>query len=120
MQRLFSSFPSGVPGAALILLRLCAATGLVCQILLRHTAPIPSPLYILAGLLALALTAGAMLPVASAATAVMEILIGGWPPPISVIISVVHALALACLGAGAYSVDAIQYGRRVVILPKGH
>ena len=103
---------------ALILLRLCAATALVCQIFLRHPSSLSSLLYVLVASLALALTAGAMLPLVCVATAVTQILIGGWPPSIPVIVSVVHALALACLGAGAYSVDAIRYGRRVVILPK--
>jgi hypothetical protein len=76
------------------------------------------PLYVLVATLALALTAGAMLPPVCAASAVTQILLGGWPLSTSVAISVVHAVALACLGAGAYSVDAIRYGRRMVILPK--
>jgi hypothetical protein len=120
VQRLFSSFPSGVPGVALILLRLCAAAALMCQVFLGHPVPVSPPLYILAGFLALALVTGAMLPLVCGVAAVVQVLVGGWPPPASVVISVIHAVALAGLGAGAYSVDAIRYGRRVVIFPKKH
>ena len=120
MQRLFTSFPSGAPGLALILLRLCAATSLVCQILSRHATPLSPLLYIAVGILSFTLLAGAMLPLVCVATAVLQVSLGEWPPSAAVAISVIHALALAFLGAGAYSVDAMRYGRRVVILPKIH
>ena len=105
---------------ALILLRLCAATALVCPMFSPHPSPPPLTLYVLSGVLALALTAGAIVPVCCVATAALQLLVGGWPSSADVVVSVVHAIALACLGAGAYSLDAIRYGRRVVIVPRDH
>jgi hypothetical protein len=37
-----------------------------------------------------------------------------------VTVSILNALALALLGPGAYSFDALRFGRRVVDLPSDH
>jgi hypothetical protein len=118
VQRLFSSFPSGLAGVALILLRLCTTLALVCDVFLRHAPPFSPLLYVLAGAVALAVLVGVMLPLSCAAAIVLQLFVASWPLTAPVVISVLHAIALACLGAGAYSVDAIFYGRRVIILPK--
>ena len=118
MQRLFSSFPSGVAGVALILLRLCLTLALVCNVFFRHGASLSPLLYVLAGITSLAVLTGAMLPFGCAAAIALQLFVAGWPPAMPLIISVFQAIALACLGAGAYSIDAFLYGRRVVILPK--
>ena len=118
MQRLFSSFPSGVAGVALILLRLCTALALVYAVFLRHGDLLSPLLYVPAGIVVLAVLLGVMLPLSCAAVIVLQLMVADWPPAAVVVISVVQAVALGCLGAGAYSVDAILYGRRVIILPK--
>ena len=54
----------------------------------------------------------------------MAVQLGGpWDLGVSstefVTISILNALALMLLGAGAYSLDALRFGRRVVDLPSG-
>jgi uncharacterized membrane protein YphA (DoxX/SURF4 family) len=71
--------------------------------------------------IALAVLAGVMLPFCCIFAVGLQLLLArltGWPSPFDVACDAVQAIALACLGAGAYSVDAILYGRRVVVLPK--
>jgi uncharacterized membrane protein YphA (DoxX/SURF4 family) len=44
----------------------------------------------------------------------------GWANPTSNLIALFQTAALCLLGAGAYSLDARIYGRRVVTIPKSH
>jgi hypothetical protein len=114
-------FPSGLPGIALLLLRVSVAfTVLLYGYARREVLAV----MVLASLLLLAVTllVGFLTPiVALLATAVQ--CAGPWGPSISntgfVTISILNALALTLLGPGAYSFDALRFGRRVVNLPSG-
>ena len=77
VQRLFSMFPSGPPGIALLLLRVSVAFPVLLHCYARRDA-----------------------------MAVM-------------VLAVFFLLALMLLGPGAYSLDAMRFGRRVVVLPSG-
>jgi uncharacterized membrane protein YphA (DoxX/SURF4 family) len=73
-------------------------------------------------LLAIALIVGIITPIA--AFMAMAIQLGGpWGLGVLstgfVTISILNALALMLLGPGAYSLDALRFGRRVVDLPSG-
>jgi hypothetical protein len=106
---------------ALILLRLCLAISLICAVFLRTEPPVSTLVSIIASGIAVAVLAGAMLPLCCFAAVALQVLLvrfTGWPVLIPVAINVLHAIALACLGAGAYSVDAVRYGRRLMILPR--
>jgi hypothetical protein len=121
VQRLFSSFPSGLAGGALVLLRLSLAASLIGAAFLRSGAHVPFPVLALVGVIALAVLLGVMLPLCCAVAVGSQLILAqlsGWPSPMAVVIETAQTAALGCLGAGAYSVDAILYGRRVVVLPK--
>jgi uncharacterized membrane protein YphA (DoxX/SURF4 family) len=131
LQRSSYSFPMGLPGIALLLLR--TTVGLTMVIgdgaCLREAADRPvvyvaSVLGILAGCLLLAgflttlagitggmvamLTAFKFLPICSS---------GGFDSRLAFIFGLAILLALAILGPGAYSIDARLFGRREIIIP---
>jgi len=120
VQRLFSTFPCGLPGAGLLLLRAAAAIPLVSAGL--PTAAAPSP---------------AILDVVTAGAAIL-LLIGLWTPPAGAVIAlaqsrlaVIHpaepwtfvhfaamGAALAMLGPGGCSLDARLFGRKQIQIPQ--
>jgi hypothetical protein len=122
MQRLFTMFPGGVPGLALMLLRL-AVTGSLWQPLLEGSASI------------------ALIRLLSVSTASVFILVGLATPLLGTIITLFQlakaidpltldpivsadtltpaiyatiALSLALIGPGAFSLDARLFGRRIL------
>jgi len=119
MQQLFSTFPAGAPGAALFVLR--SALALLLMIATRYFDFLPFwcvlPLFVLGAALAL----GFLTQIAAVACAglivVGAIKIGG---TLGLVVGLhgLPALALVLLGAGAYSIDARLFGRRVIVLEK--
>lgn len=123
MQRLFSTFPEGWPGAGLVFLRTAAA--------------IPAVQYGIAGLLTRPLLAELVLQLMATATAAL-LLVGFWTPVAGVLLALaeiflafshshdpwMHILlgalgaALAMLGPGAWSVDARLFGRKRIHIPR--
>ena len=115
MQRLFSVFPRGWPGVGLLLLRISVAAACL-QTYARHDtraswallASIPT---------SACLCAGALTPLAAALAFAMQLTaaamrVNGTDLPI---ITIIDATALALLGPGAYSLDALRFGRRVIL-----
>ena len=119
MQRLFSMFPSGAPGIALVLLRLSVA---LTVLLVGY--PRRDQLAVVLVAVLLALTTGlligfltpilALLAMAVQFTGSLGVTI---PNTVFAAISLINALVLALLGPGAYSIDALRFGRRVVEMP---
>jgi hypothetical protein len=119
MQRLFSMFPRGFPGLALLLLRASVATALVADAC-QHRQFLSVWLQVVAVVAALATSVGYLTPI----SALMALGVHGavWfalgaGNAVSLATVLLDALALALVGPGAYSVDAYRYGRRVVVLP---
>jgi hypothetical protein len=119
MQRLFSMFPSGLPGIALLILR----TSVAMTVLLHgYSQRQELAAWLLACFLLLAITliAGFLTPILALLSAAVQF-IGPWAATMStsglLVVSILNALALALLGPGAYSLDAVRFGRRVVDLP---
>src|ERR1700736_4519477 len=116
MQRLFSAFPNSLPGAGLLLLRLC--DGLL---LLVHSAILSGFKVSLVGLAQLvAAGAGSLIlvglatPFAAAVGAVAVLYISA-PLESRIVLATIGA-SLALLGPGAWSIDARLYGRRRIDL----
>src|SRR5260370_11415045 len=127
LQRIFSTFPGGLPGTGLLLLR--ATVGITACVeggvyLVRVDSPTFSTWT--AGLLALAggvsLLIGFVTPAASVLVGLgnLGIMLSFLPMPTSSLLGARHAIgdvviiavAITLLGPGAFSVDARLFGRR--------
>jgi|HubBroStandDraft_1064217.scaffolds.fasta_scaffold85324_2 putative oxidoreductase len=117
LQRLFSMFPNGWPGAALFLLRLVAGILLIYDgVVAFRTGPdlqttILQSLAIGAGTL---LILGLWTPIAGTLVIVVQICFGflGTTQVRSNILLGALGAALAVLGPGIRSIDALRYGRK--------
>ena len=121
MQRLFSTFADGWPGAGLLLLRLLAGTGLLyCGILSAGSAfdiaQLAPP--ILAAAFGALLVVGLFTPFAGIVATAVEVWIAfshpehRWPP----IALAGLCLSLVMIGPGAWSIDARLFGRKQIDL----
>jgi putative oxidoreductase len=121
VQRLFSTFPDGWPGFALVFLRVAAAIPSVQEgIAGLFTAPLP-PLtaHLVAAFAAALLLVGFWTPVAGVLMAVAELSLALSHPHdvwIHILLGALGA-ALAMLGPGAWSVDARLFGRKRIQIP---
>lgn len=119
MQKLFSMFPPGPPGLALLLVRLTVALALLLDDYAQRHA-LSGWIHGAVILISAALCAGYLTPIAAAAALLFHALIWFGPgvdsAPVAVIFAL-DAIALALLGPGAYSVDSYRFGRRLVVLP---
>jgi putative oxidoreductase len=111
-------FPRGLPGLALLLLRVSTVLALLLNCYVNRSE-ISTWIQLAAILLALSLCAGFLTPIAASAALLFHVLvwflIGGISSP-ALIVVVLDALALALLGPGAYSIDSYRFGLRVVVL----
>ncbi len=117
MQRLFSTFPTGRPGAGLLLLRLAVGASLLLE-RIPVIGVIPQSLgfevRIVLVCLGISMLCGLWTPVMGIVAAVIELLIavsqsgGGAMHVLLVILSI----SLALLGPGAWSIDAQIFGRK--------
>jgi hypothetical protein len=115
----FQVFPAGASGAALLLMRVSASLMLVGALVYFGGCPLWAKCGVV--LAAAALCAGLRTKIAAwlcalaAGVGAMEI---GGALGIMVALSALNAVALALLGAGAFSIDAILFGRRVISLDR--
>ena len=118
MQRLFSMFPRGGPGFALLLLRISVAAPLLLSLAGKSDLPLFHLLFASGWLVSIALAIGVFTPVVSSIVclyATVDLLIGlrfDW----LVISQVLNSVALALLGPGAYSLDARLFGLKVIVM----
>ena len=138
VQRLFSGFPAGAPGAGLLLLRLTLGVYLIAQgaRILDPFMGTGTPPTIFAALTALAMFVGGSLgavgvltPITqstSVAVGLITLIDVLWPPPAVpgldvpwplAMTTTVMAVSLVFLGPGAYSIDAFLFGRREISIP---
>jgi putative oxidoreductase len=121
VQRLFSTFPEGWPGAGLVCLRAVAAIPLVQFI----TAPLTPALPLATGLQFLAAACSALLmiglwtPIAGLLMAVAELslLLFQFDSTSMHIVIATLGAALAMIGPGAWSIDAHLFGRKRILIP---
>lgn len=111
VQKLFTTFPAGAPGAALLLLRCALAVALILVV------EAPLAIRVIAGILiCLGLLTPLIAPVAALLALVCIWLDRNAGPALCALLAV-HACALSMLGPGAYSLDSRLFGRRLVIWP---
>jgi putative oxidoreductase len=127
VQRLFSTFADGWPGAGLLLLRLLAGVALV-HFGISSIGEGPPPLIVALQVIGMAaavlLLVGIFTPVAGvlAAAAKVWLAISRFSShsgdPWVALSQAILAAALAMIGPGAWSIDARRYGRKRIELPE--
>ena len=119
MQRLFSTFAGGWPGAGLLIQRLLVGAALLYCVAATRGGMVALPQMIgaLAGLL---LIGGLWTPVAGVVTACAETWVAFSLPAHAGIPAVLAVLAvtLTLIGPGEWSVDARLYGRKQIVPPR--
>jgi hypothetical protein len=116
VQRLFSTFPVGLPGVALLLLRLSVTVSLLLSI---PGYDLHGPRQALAVLIVAALSTClclgfltplvSLLPMADVLSHPASMEWGRF----AALVALLDACALAMLGPGAYSIDGYRFGRRL-------
>jgi hypothetical protein len=120
MQRLFSAFPSGRPGVALLVMRV-ALSVLLLDGVLGPLGKLDSSWVLLAPwAVAALLWLGLLTPVAAVLCVAIEV--STWLNSLGTlqavhICAILDAFALTLLGPGAYSLDARLFGRRKIVFP---
>jgi uncharacterized membrane protein YphA (DoxX/SURF4 family) len=118
MQRLFSSFADGYPGAGLFLQRLLVGIALLYGAIVNPLGT--NAAHVIGSVAGILLIAGLWTPVAGVVVACAE----AWlafsspaQPGIAAALAVLGA-TLALIGPGAWSVDARLYGRKHFVPPQ--
>jgi len=128
LQRLFSAFPDGWPGLGLLLLRIVVGVTAAVQggthlTTVDHLTLGPCVVAGLAIASGAALVVGCFTPFTSVVLS-SSILLFWFPSPaaglfldkIAALLIVADGIAVALLGPGAFSVDALMFGRREVLI----
>jgi putative oxidoreductase len=120
LQRLFSTFPCGLPGAGLALLRAAAAIPLVYAGLLTVASSSPVLLEVVTAGAAILLLIGLWTPLAGGLIAVAELGLAVLHPaePWMYVHFAAMGGALAMLGPGGCSLDARLFGRKQIQIPQ--
>jgi hypothetical protein len=119
MQRLFSMFPAGLPGTALLLLRITIAGLLFIAVLSDEPAgKIATWKALLLGVTCLLLMLGALTPLASVSSVAIEATYWSGMQGLKLVdlaLIMLVSVAMLVLGPGAYSVDSKMFGRRLIL-----
>lgn len=119
MQRLYSTFPCGLPGAGLVLLRAIVAIPLIYAGLRTASSPAPAIVEMITAGAAILMLIGLWTPIAGVVIAVTELGLALSHPsdPWTYVQFGVLGAAIALLGPGGCSVDARLFGRKQIQIP---
>jgi hypothetical protein len=130
LRRLYSSFPGGLPGAGLLLLRITVGLGIFIQASSWLIEPQTSNTgmwapALLALIIGVSFILGFLTPLAGYVSALAGIatrlLHPEWSTSMTSLLGVcplVMVVAITLLGPGAFSLDAYFFGRRRIIVPR--
>jgi putative oxidoreductase len=120
LQRLYSTFPCGFPGAGLVLLRAIVAIPLIHVGYLTVVSPAPVIAELVTAGAAILLLVGLWTPIAGGVIAVAQFGLAFSRPadPWTFIQFGVLGAAIAMLGPGGCSVDARLFGRKQIQIPQ--
>lgn len=125
VQRLFSTFADGWPGAGLLLLRLLTGAALInfgITCIREGPSPLMTTLQAVGIAAGIALLVGLFTPLAGALAVIAKAWIAfllfptHWNDPWSTLVQVILAATLAITGPGAWSIDARRFGRKHIDL----
>ena len=119
MQRLFSIFPRGGPGVAILLLRIALAAALFHGALMRPDYLMPSWVLPVCVTIGIFVCLGLMTPLAAAASLALGLaswFVTGERIEVLHLCAILDAIVLCLLGPGGYSLDARLFGRQQVVL----
>jgi putative oxidoreductase len=117
LQRLFSTFPTGRPGAGLLLLRLAVGASLILEripVIWVIPQSLGFEVRIVLVCLGISLLCGLWTPVMGSIAALIELLIAFSQSGDSAthVLLAILSVSLALLGPGAWSIDARIFGRK--------
>jgi putative oxidoreductase len=117
LQRLYSTFPDGKPGVGLLVLRLAAGASLIAERISMMVPLPPSPqweIQIVLICIGVCLCLGIWTPIMGACEAIAEvgIALSRSTQYQSHILLAILGISLAMLGPGAWSLDALIFGRK--------
>jgi len=122
VQRLFSIFPTGMAGVALLVLRCVVALALIVETRSLSALGWAHVLDALMALVGLFLFLGFLTPYCAALCCVMELALlvaNGVPNGFQFGMAGLTAASMVALGPGAYSLDARFFGRKLIKIPPG-
>ena len=120
MQRLFSIFPTGIAGVALVVLRSVVAITVIIETHRLSLLGWSHLLDVFVALMGLFLFLGLMTPYCAALSCLLELIflvVNGIPNGFQLGMSALTAASAAALGPGAYSLDARFFGRKLIKIP---
>jgi uncharacterized membrane protein YphA (DoxX/SURF4 family) len=118
--RLFSMFPAGAPGIALLLLRISLAGAVLDGGADCMKSSFPLLMSLALGAQSLLLCLGLLTPIVSLVTCATELtalFVTSHTDVPFITLSSLNAMAIVLLGPGAYSLDARRFGRREIVFP---
>jgi uncharacterized membrane protein YphA (DoxX/SURF4 family) len=130
LRRLYSTFPGGLPGAGLLLLRITIGVGLLIHAFSWLTDPQTSNIgmwapILLALVIGISFMLGFLTPLAGSLSALagiaVRLLHPEWSTPMTGLLGaspLVMVIAITLLGPGAFSLDAYFFGHRKIIVPR--
>ncbi len=129
LQRLFSTFPDGLPGVGLIFLRFLLGLSTFSQaigMLGNTNAPVHLAVGTLSMLLAITVLIGFLTPIGCGLITIVYLTIGsgsllasnGHSNALPALDFAVISAALVLVGPGAFSLDAKMFGRREIRIPR--
>lgn len=114
-------FPLGLPGVALLVLRVCVAATSFFDGTAHWTIATSPWIFFPIVLTAVCLCLGLLTPVCASLCSFMEFYLLVAPRKedmVHLVISTLTGVVLAVLGPGAYSIDARIFGRRLLTVPR--